>query len=340
MVSAPAASNLASGSRTKAATGHVAYAGYSSTRNGARRMAHLSLGELLTLRQLRYFVAVADARSFSGAARSLFVSQPTLTVAMQKLAHDLGTTLLIPTDQGYELTETGRILYDEGVEILSAVTALEEKICRHSRGAQQVLKVGLTHLFSMQFMPQILEFINTHPQTEVTFVQGGSCYLQGRVANGDLDFAVVSFPQFYPSLSMEELRTTVRGYDVCAVMRKDHPLADRTSLRWADLADCRFSSLGEGYVLYHVLHDEAQREGFSAEVVFTNDSEVVLQRSVQELGSVTLLPRAFGQQAAGDGLVWIPMQGRHTYIPIAIATRRGVNMSREVVDFMACIQQN
>lgn len=303
-------------------------------------MAQLSLGERITLRQLRYFIAVADARSFSGASRSLFVSQPTLTVAMQKLSHDLGTTLLLPTEQGYELTETGRVLYDEGVRILTALAQLEDTIRDHARGDQQRLKVGLTHLFTMEFMPQILDFINTHPKTEVTFVQGGSRDLQGRVVKEDLDFAVVSFPQFYPSLAMEELRTTVRAYEVCTVMRPDHPLAGRESVQWADLAHCKISTLGEGYVLYHVLHEAAQREGFTPDIVFTNDSEAVLQSSVEQLGSVTILPRAFGKQAAQGGLTWVPMTGRQSSFPIAIATRRGEPVSREMVDFMNCIQQN
>ncbi|MDO5722748.1 MAG: LysR family transcriptional regulator [Actinomycetaceae bacterium] len=303
-------------------------------------MAQLPLGENITLRQLRYFIAVVDARSISRAARSLFVSQPTLTVAMKKLSHDLGTRLLTATDQGYELTQTGRILYDEGVRILDAVAELEETIAARSREENKTLKVGLTHLFTMQFMPQILEFINTHPHTEVTFVQGGSRYLQARVENGELDFALVSFPQFYPSLAMEELRTTVRSYEVCAVMRTDHPLSRQKHITWADLNGHKISSLGEDYVLYHVLQNECKREGFTPEIVFTNDSETVLQTSVKEMNSVTLLPRAFGLSAGQEGLEWVPMRGRHTSFPIAVATRRGEDLTPDMADFISCIQQN
>lgn len=303
-------------------------------------MSLLPLGESITLRQLRYFIAVADARSFSGASRSLFVSQPTLTVAMQKLSHDLGVTLLTQGEGGQELTEAGRILYDEGMRILDAVTELESTLRASTRGEHSTLKVGFTHLFTMQFMPQILQFIQTHPNTEVTFVQGGSKNLQLRVANEQLDFALVSFPQFHASLTLEELRTTVRDYDVCVVMREDHPLAGRDDLTWADLAGHELSSLNHDYVLFNVLHEEANREGFTPKIVFTNDNESVLLTSVRQMNTLCVLPEAVFHHTPQPGLTCVTLAGRHSNFPIAVATRRGSVMSSDMADFIECIHRN
>lgn len=296
-------------------------------------MLDLTRADTLTLRQLRYFVAVATEKSYSKASRALFVSQPTLSVAMQKLAAHLDTTLF-ETGDGLELTDTGRILFDEAVRILTAVRDVEQTIRTHGKPTSVRLKVGLTHVFTMRYMPQIVEYINENPGVEVTFVQGGSRGLQQRLAEGELDVAIVSHPDVHPDVQICVLGD--EDFRLCAVVRPDHRLAGCQAVQWAQLEGEPLSFLTKDYVLRDVLEYEAAQAGFVPDVVFTNDNDVVLLESVAQLGSVSVLPEQCRLRAPESELKWVPFKGSNSSFQVALAWRRG-EVSQEVDAFCKTI---
>src|SRR5262252_170422 len=82
----------------------------------------------LDLAQLRYFQAIAEHGSFTAAARSLKVSQPTLTVAVKNLEESLRTTLFHRSRDGVKLTRTGQELLDHAAQIFSLLDRAGERI--------------------------------------------------------------------------------------------------------------------------------------------------------------------------------------------------------------------
>src|SRR5699024_12644382 len=82
----------------------------------------------MELRQLKYFVTIAESKSYSTAAKSLFVTQPTLSWNIQKLEEELNDRLFFQSNQGVKLTEAGELLYEEGQKILASVESVVEKI--------------------------------------------------------------------------------------------------------------------------------------------------------------------------------------------------------------------
>ena len=72
----------------------------------------------MEFRQLNYFITVANKRSYSLAAKELFVTQPTLTLAIKKLEKEFNTTLFEQNNRRLELTESGQMLYEKGLVLL------------------------------------------------------------------------------------------------------------------------------------------------------------------------------------------------------------------------------
>ena len=68
----------------------------------------------MNLIQLKYFIEIFDTQSITVAARNLFVTQPTLSLSLKKLEESLNVQLLIRTENTYQLTESGQLLYEEG----------------------------------------------------------------------------------------------------------------------------------------------------------------------------------------------------------------------------------
>jgi len=125
--------------------------------------------ELLEIRQLRYFVAVAEYGSFRAAAERLHITQPPLTRQIQQMEESLRTLLFTRLATGVELTAAGKALYEDAISILS----LSEQAVVRSRLAGQGelgrLDVGVFGSAALDVVPRIIQqFREQHPKVEVS----------------------------------------------------------------------------------------------------------------------------------------------------------------------------
>src|SRR5512137_594893 len=98
----------------------------------------------MDLRQLRYFVAVAEELNFSRAARRLHMSQPPLSLQIKAIEEELGATLLERTRRKVELTEPGRLFLDRARSVLAAVDGAGDAVRRVARGEEGEIRVAFT----------------------------------------------------------------------------------------------------------------------------------------------------------------------------------------------------
>src|SRR5687768_320291 len=110
----------------------------------------------MDLTQLRYFRAIAQASNISAAARTLSVSQPSLTVALQKLEAELKTTLFLRDRQGVTLTESGRTLLDHTVNVFDTLRAAEQKILGIEEEEVGSFVIGCHESLGAYFLPAFM----------------------------------------------------------------------------------------------------------------------------------------------------------------------------------------
>lgn len=293
----------------------------------------------MDFRQLHYFVAVAEAGSMSAAARTLFVTQPTLTIAIAKLEKSLGVELLDRSTRPFTLTPAGVHLHEHGKVVLATVDSLTEQVRALGSAGRTHIRIGLTVLFAVNYMPQITKFMAAYPEVDISFVQSGSRAMQQLIVTGRLDLAVVSYPQYVPELEMVPLQGKHGSYDVAVVLRDDHPLAERATLSVKDLVGQHFSSLSEEFVLGERLPDLCQQAGFEPVVEFVNDSWSTLQASVVELDTVCLLPIQIREVSSIPGIIWIPLDDPIAHRPIGIATLKGHPVTPAISELIRVLQE-
>ncbi|MHC5372933.1 LysR family transcriptional regulator [Enterococcus sp. LJL120] len=298
----------------------------------------------MNIQQLKYFIEIADTHSMSAAAKNLFVTQPTLSVALKKMEAELQTTLFTNNKNIYQLTSSGLYLYEKGKTIVQQFDQLILDV--QSMGGQgdakkNKIRLGITTLFAVQFMKELSYFLETHPQVDLVIKQNGSHYLQEKIVQEELDIGLVSYPNLFPDqINFEALDTTTRGYHVYVVVPETSPLAVHEELMFPDLKDQRFSSLTTNFMLGRLLLQRASKFGFVPNIVLYNDDLQVLLHSLQKNESICILPIEYREVGKSEGLKWIPLKDKYNFFPIGIALRKGANISTDITDLIDIIKDN
>ena len=296
----------------------------------------------MNIQLLKYFIEIVNTRSLSAAARNLFVTQPTLSLALKKMESELGTALFDHSDQPFQLTDTGLYLYEHGQEVVfqfdQLVTDIREM---NQKPVKKQLRLGLTTLFAVQFMKEISRFLTTHPHVNLILQQDGSPKLQTMLANKEIDMGLISFPNTLPEIiHIEPLETTTKGYHVYVVEPESNPLSQYEKLTFKDLKDQRFSSLSDNFMIGRLLLDRTRSFGYEPNIILHNDDLQVLLYSLQKNNSICLLPIEYYEVGKSQGLKWIPLKDKFDYFPIGIALRRDFSMTEDVRDFIQIIKEN
>ncbi|MAK90790.1 MAG: LysR family transcriptional regulator [Oceanospirillaceae bacterium] len=122
----------------------------------------------MDLRQLKYFVVVAEEGNIGRAALRLHISQPPLTRQIQQLEESLGVQLFLRTPKGVELTEPGQLLLDEARNIQKLVSLAQERTQKAGKGELGQLDVGIFGSAIFDTIPKILQaFRKRHPDVNV-----------------------------------------------------------------------------------------------------------------------------------------------------------------------------
>lgn len=156
--------------------------------------------------QLRYFLAITESGSITGAARTLSVSQPTLTVAIQKLEEELKTTLFLRGRGGVVLTRTGEELLDHARDALGILGRVEQRIAGLEQDLVGHFVIGCHESLGAYFLPGFLkDFLKAAPTIEISLWNGTSAAVTDAVVERKVDFGLVVNPRPHASLVLTEL---------------------------------------------------------------------------------------------------------------------------------------
>ena len=186
----------------------------------------------MELRTLRYFVTVAEELNITRAAGLLNISQPPLSQQLKNLEEELDTVLFIRGKRRLELTESGKMLYQRAKDILSLSEKTEAEIRSLKAGMTGTVSIGLVEGMAPDIAAEWFSgFLKEHPQVRFRILDGNSDDLIEKMRGGLIGLAVITAPydqQLLNSFQVGQER-------MAALMRRDHPLAERESLNVEDL---------------------------------------------------------------------------------------------------------
>ena len=245
----------------------------------------------MELRQIEYFVAVAEERHFTRAANRMHVAQSGLSASVRALERELGASLFVRSTRRVELTDAGRALLAEVRHTLHSLAAARDAVAAVQGVLRGRLAVGTIQCLPGIDLPDALaRFRRAHPGVDIQLRQSAAPDLVDALRGGELDVAFVSVPEGgLPSVAIAPLRR-LRLMVACA---PDHPLAETGPVPLDKLVGETFVDFAPGWVTRdatdHALHSAHVQRTVACEV---NDVHTLLDLVAGGLG-VALVPEHF-----------------------------------------------
>jgi len=191
----------------------------------------------MNLRQLRHFMALAEAKHFYEAADNIGVTQSALTQSVSKLEGTLGLQLFVRSKAGTVLTEHGQKLYDHAKVISAQIDAAMIELRAQAQQFGAEIRVGIIQSLDDQILiDAITRFQSAYPNCGVKIIKDWSATLSTLLANGEVDFAFLS-DHFLAHENPEIKRELLFVDHVRIVIGEKHELYLRDQLTLADLAN-------------------------------------------------------------------------------------------------------
>ncbi|WP_049579128.1 LysR family transcriptional regulator [Streptomyces sp. SBT349] len=260
----------------------------------------------MELRQLEYFVAVAEECHFTRAAGRLRVAQSGLSASIRSLERELGAALFLRSTRQVQLTAAGRALLIEARRALAVTDAARDAVAAVQGLLRGSLAIGSLQCQPAVDLPTVLSrFIADHPGLDIRLRQGGSRELTELVLTGRLDVAFVQRPARPAEGLLVRPLTSEPMVLACA---PGHRLAGRDLVDLAELgAGERFVDFQPGWVTRDLADTVLTAAGFERRVALeVTDVHTLLDLVAIGLG-VALVPRSFTRKTAR--VRFVPLAG-------------------------------
>lgn len=187
----------------------------------------------MEIRQLRYFINIAETNSFSEASKRCYLSQSAISQQIKALEDELGTVLFVRTSHKVTITESGAMLLPLARKVIESVDDCKERMADINRMLCGELNVGMTFSMESYLRRYVIKFMTIYPRVKLNIYYKTIDELRTMLKDGELDIAF--------SIKVENEGDWVKSVPVlqyrhCAVMRDTHPLHDKEVLQFDDLA--------------------------------------------------------------------------------------------------------
>ncbi|WP_086818502.1 LysR family transcriptional regulator [Allokutzneria sp. NRRL B-24872] len=255
----------------------------------------------MELRQLEYFVAVAEEANFTKAAAREHVAQPGVSAQIRRLERELGEQLLDRSGRTVRLTEVGKAVLPHARAALAAVAGAKLAVAELAGLLRGRVDVGVVTACGAVDLPSAMaDFHEAHPGVEVTLTEGNSADLLDAVRAGELDLALVGLAGAPP----EGINThVVVDERLVAAVGPEDPLAEHAEITLGELRDRALICLPRGTGVRACLDQACAAAGLVPRIAFEASGPMMLEKLAVRGMGVAILPGA-----AGPGLRAIPIE--------------------------------
>ena len=286
---------------------------------------------LLNIRQLKYFVAVAENLSFTKAAEKYYISQTAVTQQIKALENQLQVTLLKRSKRHVELTPAGQVFYNEACSIISHVNNAISKTQQFANGFFGTLSIGIIIGYEKNNLPEYLRnFSYAYPNVSLDIRIDGMTELLSLVKQGLMDIAFVINPEHQPLKDFTY--KTIGRYSLMALLPPNHPLSHCSSIDLIELKNENFifvKETGDEYGQKTMIQNRYREAGFVPNIVQRcNDFNTILSMVASNMGVAIQPSFILANNENKENISFIPLKGDESRIEVvAVWNKSNINPS-------------
>ncbi|AGL65740.2 LysR family transcriptional regulator [Lactiplantibacillus plantarum] len=268
-------------------------------------------------RDLTYFCKLIELGSYTKTARFFEVTQPTISAAVKRLAHQYGDPLITQENRKSKLvlTTAGMILYEKGLNLINDLKSLNYDV---GHANDKKIRIAFSGIAGGFYMPDIvLAFYQAGiaSMLDPTFIRSSSALKD--LSAGKVDVAIYSWnvPFNDPKYYLRTLEVT----DFVIICRADSPLAKLDNIAVDQLRDFEFIARDREYLTTEALLETCHKEDFAPNIIYTANTLELMISLVQRGMGVAFILESRIRDVAGIAVVHIrPLQRMYSYSQIAM----------------------
>ncbi len=231
----------------------------------------------MNIQDLKYFKYLVESLSFTETAQHFYVSQPSISTAIKRLEAELETTLVDrrKTLKQIQITEAGRLLYQNATEVLEILDATKQEI--HDLDEENVY-YGFLPTIGGFFLPQIMPKLQQFAR-KISFIEEESSDLMLKlVQQGEVPIAIIGHETPHiPGKNIQQL--PVKEFEMALWVAPHHPLAGKDFLDIREVNEVVYLSLAEGYTHHRIFEKWAQQKEIS-------EQDIIYAKEIRTLHSI------------------------------------------------------
>jgi len=273
------------------------------------------LHDPLEIRHLRYFLAVAEAGSFSRAGDRLGISQPSVSQQMRDLEAGLRVSLFQRRGKRILVTSAGLIFQEHARAILRQLENFLEELNREPGQSRGALHLGVVPILDVALVPHLLGlFAAGHPGISLTVEEISSTEIETALEEGRMDVGLGFLTRHSPNLRYEPICTD----EFALIVSEPHPWWNRRVIHFSELHQQRLVQLPDSFVMRRMTDEISRKHQVRPRTVAEINAIGTLLRSLGPLEAAALMPKIALRGTEGLKLKAIRLQGKNLALEIGL----------------------
>lgn len=291
----------------------------------------------MDLKKLEYLDSIYRLRNFTKAAEEQYISQPSISSAIQSLEDELDVVLINRNTRPLSFTDAGEEFMEYVHNILKEVKHAEDAMKHRSRQNHESLRIALYSSSTSQLIPKIyMDFHSHYPQCELKITENTLTAMLRQLLSGELDMAYTLVPD-----DIDQNLFKILPVELCelwVILSSEHPLAQESVISLEQLTTERVYSYPEGSLIRQKLDQALKEQHVSIQHIVPHRIDFVNSLIAKNYGVAFILHDHFHEIPVGSNLVVRPLS-----IPIQFQTgiifKQGVRMTSAMKNMKSYLLQ-
>lgn len=286
----------------------------------------------MDVRDLQIFLSVAKHLNYTRAGEEINLSQPSVSVRMQRLEHDLGTKLFEQLGKKIALTEAGNLLIPFANRVIGMMNDARDSIAELQGLERGSLRIGASTTPGMYVIPRaIAEFKQLHPKIQTHLSVKDTRQIEEGILKNEYDLGFVGGHLVGDDLEVEQWMTD----DLILIVPLGHRLATKSTVTPRDLASEKFIIREQGSATRMVVSTHFKRCGITSDAVMEMTNPESIKKAVQNgLGVAFISAFAVETELQAKTLVAVKVKNLEIHRQLRIVHRKNKHLSRAAQTFI------